>query len=170
MNWEIISALAELFGALGLIISVIYLALQVRNGTATARRAAGHDVMMTINPLLTVLSSDADVTSIWMRGLADFESLNGDEQVRFSCLLLMLTYSWDEALHSHKTKQLDDWALERFTGSMHELARLPGFRSWYGVRKAWLSKNIRDVLEQEMGFNTPQSPFYKPAPDSDGTG
>lgn len=159
MNWEAAAAIGEIAAAVGVIVSLIYLAHQVRHGAATARRAAGHEVMMTTTPLLVALATDADVASIWTRGLASYESLSQQERVRFSCLLLLLTYSWDEVQHGHKAKQLDDWAMQRFMGSMHELARLPGFKMWYEARKAWLSDEIREALEREMQGDV-HSPLY----------
>lgn len=159
MNWEAVGAIAEMAGALGVILSLIYLAVQIRHGATTAKRAAGHDVMMTTTPLLVALASSTEVTSIWMRGLADFSALSAEERVRFSCLLLLLTYSWDEAQHGYRCDQLDDWAIQRFMGSMHELARLPGFQAWYDVRKDWLSDEIREELEREMTHDV-ASPLY----------
>jgi len=155
-----LASISQVAAAFGVIVSLLYLAVQVRNGTVTARRAASHDVMVTINPLLMTLSCDRETSSIWMRGLSNFDSLDSVEKVRFSCLMLTITYSWDEAYHGKKTKQLDDWAVQRFTGSMHELCRLPGFKSWYTVRKSWLSQEIREILEREMKLPTPESSLY----------
>lgn len=160
MNWNAIAAIGEVAGAAGVIISLVYLAVQVRHGAKAARRAAAHDVMTTTTPVLTALVSRSEITSIWMRGLSDFESLDPEERVRFSCLMLLLTYSWDETQHGYNDDQLDEWAMERFMGSMQELARLPGFKSWYEIRKDWLSKEIRVTLEREMGDDV-TSPLYE---------
>jgi flagellar biogenesis protein FliO len=36
MNWEMISAVGQMLGALGVIISIVYLAAQIRNQTTKA--------------------------------------------------------------------------------------------------------------------------------------
>jgi flagellar biogenesis protein FliO len=36
MNWEMISAVGQMLGAIGVIISIIYLAVQIRNQTRKA--------------------------------------------------------------------------------------------------------------------------------------
>lgn len=45
MNWGAIGALAELMGALGVIVSIVYLAVQVRQNTKALRLDAAHNVM-----------------------------------------------------------------------------------------------------------------------------
>ena len=40
MNWEMISAVGQMLGAIGVIISIIYLAAQIRNQNKESRRAA----------------------------------------------------------------------------------------------------------------------------------
>jgi hypothetical protein len=45
MNWEATGALAELIGALGVIVSIVYLAAQVRQNTRALRLDAAHNVM-----------------------------------------------------------------------------------------------------------------------------
>src|SRR5439155_21986454 len=40
MNWEMISAVGQMLGAVGVIISIVYLAAQIRNQNKESRRAA----------------------------------------------------------------------------------------------------------------------------------
>ena len=40
MNWEIISAIGQMLGAIGVIISIVYLAAQIRNQNKENQRAA----------------------------------------------------------------------------------------------------------------------------------
>jgi hypothetical protein len=45
MSWEATGALAEVLGALGVIVSLVYLAVQVRQNTKALRLDAAHNVM-----------------------------------------------------------------------------------------------------------------------------
>jgi heme/copper-type cytochrome/quinol oxidase subunit 1 len=40
MNWEMISAVGQMLGAVGVIISIVYLAAQIRNQNKESRRSA----------------------------------------------------------------------------------------------------------------------------------
>lgn len=55
MNWEAIGAISELVGAIAVLVSVLYLANQIRQSTATTR-------VQTVQHLLTSDTSSADST------------------------------------------------------------------------------------------------------------
>lgn len=53
MNWDAIGAVAEAVGAAGVILSLIYLALQIQRATVTANASAHHQYLLTqssVNP------------------------------------------------------------------------------------------------------------------------
>ena len=162
MNWSAIAAIAELIGAVGVIFSLIYLGSQIKQGATAAKWAGAHEVMTNINDLLILLGGDGETAKVWARGLTDFESLDTVERVRFSSLMLSLTNSWDEAYHAMAAGQIDAWGLQRFTGSIDEFSRMPGFRSWHALRKQWLSDEMRKRLEVLMRVepSAAVAPFY----------
>lgn len=160
VNWSAVAAVAELLGAAGVIGSLVYLAHQMKEGAVAAKWSGAHSVWTNLNDLLMILAGDGEVADIWLRGLLDFESLESTERIRFSALMLCLANSWDEANHALDAGQIDEWGLQRFTGSMNEFAVMPGFKSWYAVRKQWLSADNRVRLEAIMSRENPSSGFY----------
>ena len=70
MNWEAISAIGQIVGALAVIVSLIYLARE-----------------MVEHPYLAKL---------YYRGIQDFQSLKGGNLVRFSALMYQLFYIFRE--------------------------------------------------------------------------
>jgi hypothetical protein len=160
VNWTAIAAIAELVGAFGVIMSLVYLGYQIKQGAAATKWSGAHDVMTNINDLLLTLAGDGEVAKIWTRGLVNFDELNPEEKVRFSSLMLGLVNSWDEAYHALAAGQIDEWGLQRFTGSLNDFAVMPGFKSWFEVRKRWMSADIRSRLEQVMAQQDANSDFY----------
>ena len=53
MNWEAVGAISELVGAIAVLLSLLYLASQIRQGTATTR-------VQTVQHLLTSDTASAD--------------------------------------------------------------------------------------------------------------
>ena len=43
MNWDAVGALAELLGSLAVVISIAYLAIQIKQGAKTARSVATNE-------------------------------------------------------------------------------------------------------------------------------
>lgn len=92
MDWEAIGAVGEVLGAAGVIVTLAYLAMQIRQNTR-ALRAASIDSMTNIaNDIRTHLFSDPEITTIYMKGLSDAETLTDLESERFR--LMMTNALW----------------------------------------------------------------------------
>jgi len=80
VNWEAISAIGQIVGAIAVVTSLIYLATEVDasmrwvsdSHTQWVRQVSGHP----------------DLSELYYRGIHDFESLEGVEIVRFSGLMI----------------------------------------------------------------------------------
>ena len=48
MNWDAVGALAELMGAVGVVVTLIYLSRQVRDNTDSIRRSTAHDALRSV--------------------------------------------------------------------------------------------------------------------------
>ena len=69
MNWEMISAVGQMLGAIGAIISIIYLAAQIRNQNKESRRA-GMKVLTTYrSDLIKSLVENPELSALWLRAL-----------------------------------------------------------------------------------------------------
>ena len=82
MNWEAIGAIGEVVGATGVILSLLYLAIQIR-GEARAKRASTvHDQSNAYRDFLHSIAADDQLSDIYLRGLRDAEELDETELVR----------------------------------------------------------------------------------------
>ena len=64
VNWEAISAIGQLVGALAVVISLIYVAREIRSNARSARLAS----VGTINRWLGQLATDRHLADVWHRG------------------------------------------------------------------------------------------------------
>ena len=88
MNWD---AVAEVLGAFGVIASLAYLAVQIRQNTfsmdRTARAAKGaayQDFLGYFQNSMMPLAFDETISEIIRRGMIDFDSLSEAETFRFT--------------------------------------------------------------------------------------
>ena len=76
MNWEAIGAIGELFGAIAVVATLMYLARQMRqDARATTGETMGSWLADYNNMLLEILR-DPEVARICRQGLTDFEQLD----------------------------------------------------------------------------------------------
>ena len=90
MNWDAIGAVAEIVGALTILLSVIYVAVQLRQSNTIAQGEAERDLHNHWMHGLESLVADKWTTETFLRGLADFDSLTSVEKTRLSYKLIEL--------------------------------------------------------------------------------
>jgi hypothetical protein len=96
VNWEAISAIGQIVGALAVVISLIYLASEVRRNTRATQLAAMRSMHDAFNRWIQQLTERPDVRELYYRGIHDFDSLKGADLVGFSTLMNQLFRTVEE--------------------------------------------------------------------------
>src|SRR5215212_2457275 len=110
MNWEMISGVGQMLGAIGVIISIVYLAAQIRNQNKESQRAAMNALTTHWSDLNRTLVENPEMAVLWLRALRSFDDLDAESKLRFGAHLGRLL---------------------RFADSLY----LPGFQTWWATRK-----------------------------------
>jgi len=152
MNWEAIGAIGEVIGALAVVVSLIYLASQIRLNNSLARNDSLQTVLQSEMNFASIIINNAD---IWDRVIAG-ESFSDREENRKATILYNL-YLLDSAnrYFQYTTGYLDNDAWEGRRKTLHQLVRWPMFEIWRnslgasGHSKAFL-KVIDEIRAEEV--------------------
>ena len=79
-------SLGEIIGAMGVIATVIYLAVQIRKQTDESRLAATRQLATQYQDVLRFIAADERLSEIWLRGIKDYKSLPDTERLRISLI------------------------------------------------------------------------------------
>ena len=90
MNWEAISAVGEIVGAITVVATLIYLAVQVRRSTAATQAASIQAAAATDHEFLLTIGSDPVTAQLWSSYLAAPETLPDDQKVQGHLLMASL--------------------------------------------------------------------------------
>ena len=82
MNWESISAISEFVAALAVIVSLIYLAAQVRSGADTFKTSLRDSAFTSLMEYNYAILADPDLSWIFQKGMRDFASLDEQQRAR----------------------------------------------------------------------------------------
>lgn len=96
MNWEAVSAIAAVVGALVVMVSVVYLATQVRQANLQAQGSAHADWLIAWNDTIKGWITDQETIEVLRRGWSDFDSLSKTQQAIF---------------HLHHSALINQWLL-----------------------------------------------------------
>jgi len=108
MNWEAIGAVAELSGAIGVIASLVYLATQIGHNTRASAVEAKLAAAEMLAGFVDMLIVDPTLNEIFMRGRSSSESLNVEEQQRFSNMVMKTMWLCSAAHFQLRTGTLSD--------------------------------------------------------------
>jgi hypothetical protein len=95
MNWEAIGAVGETVGALAVLVTLVYLAVQIQQNTKAVQAAAVDSANSHVSKIREAIIADADVANIFRRGSQDPASLSEDDAIRYRLLIhnIMLALS-----------------------------------------------------------------------------
>jgi len=103
VNWEAISAIGQLVGALAVVVSLIYVTREIRSNALSARLAS----VCTINRWLGQLATNPHLADVWHRGIRDCESLKEPDRETFNGFILQLFHIFNEMYYEQLEGHLD---------------------------------------------------------------
>lgn len=111
MNWDALGAIAELVGAVAVVASLLYLAVQVRASTRASSVEAKLESARLLNDFIDSLIQNPELNALWLQGRKNIESLPPEDYLRFSnmCLKGMWFFSAGYFQFRQGTLAEDDW-------------------------------------------------------------
>ena len=137
MNWEAISAIGQIVGAIAVVISLIYLAREIRSNARETRRAAMRSALDALIRFSQQITAHADLAELRHRGLADFESLEGTDRSRFDSYMHVLFRTVEDVYYQHLQGNLDPRVWRGLEVVLSETNALPGVQAWWRSRSHW---------------------------------
>lgn len=148
MNWDAINAISQFVSSIAVVLSVLYLAKEVRRSTRVAKVAAQDAAASAVRDVTNTFMESADMSRIWGAGLEDIKTLSREEQARF----FHATHQFLKALetiHFHHVNGLMDEQLWR---GWQELLRhyisAPGIARYWEIRSELFSARFREFINQ----------------------
>ncbi len=150
MNWEAIGAIGEFVGALAVVLTLGYLALQVRQNTTGMRVAAKLEItkqfadytdLLLLNPELLELNTKA------MQGAR----LEGElEQAQFNILLVRASWYFSSMFFQYRAQTLsqEEWHESQVLIDMY--CSSPGYREYWEENSYRFSPDFVDYIEERM--------------------
>lgn len=151
MNWEAIGAVGEVIGAFGVIASLGYLAVQIRQNTSSVRASTLQDMNEASTSFLDLMASDEDLGRIFMSGGHDLETLSAAERSRFNFSILAFLRrieSFERATRFNRIHS-DEWAGLR--ASCVDVMSRPGSRTWWSENAERFNPSFVEWLNGELG-------------------
>jgi hypothetical protein len=157
MNWTAISAVADTFAALAVVLSLVYLGMQIRNQIAESRSAVVNSLTQQWGDFMGRMA-DGHLNELWRRGIEDFGALDDVERGRTSALFLHFTQIFESLYLQKCDGKVDPDLWKGLEARIRDIYSNPGVRQWWSLRSHWFSPRfqsfIEALLEETEGQNT----------------
>lgn len=134
MNWDAIGAIGEIIGALAVVVSLLYLALQIRSQNSQAKLTALHD-MSKEQRLASELMATGNLSDIFVRANEDYSSISEAESVQLIVFVSGLFRAWESAFLENRDGNLDKIVWTALSRDYIQPMGALSFQHIWGIRK-----------------------------------
>jgi hypothetical protein len=165
VNWEAISAIGQIVGAIAVVISLIYVATEVRNSARATQLASRRSISEIFALWSRQLAEHSDLRELYYRGLHDFESLEGADLVGFATLMHPLFRLYEEAYYAHLEGDVDPRLWRGWEAAMRDINGYLGVQAYWRSRSHWFNEEFVKFINQLQQTAKPPRLYREPRED-----
>lgn len=143
MNWDAIGAIGEVIGALGVIITLAYLALQIRQNTTMMRANVKQSQTTVTQNLMQVWLDNSELI---MKANAGSE-LTAKEDYELKILARAILRGWESYCYMYDVGLLDESEWSGIKRSIERFGSQPHLAAGYMEMRLELSERLRAVID-----------------------
>jgi hypothetical protein len=143
---EDLGNVGEFVAAIATLITLIYLAVQIRQNTGSVKAAAAQSVLAALNEALQSAASTPQLARVVVLGQSDYNRLSEEERLQF----IVWQFGWlrivEQAYHSHLLGHLDPRIWNGHAKHMESVVQAPVFGRWWRLRQSLFSPEFREFI------------------------
>jgi hypothetical protein len=167
MNWEALGAIGEIVGAIAVIATLGYLAVQIRHNSRSVEASTRVSVGQARREVNLAIATDPELSELLIRGIADYSSLRADERQRYN-MYLRTVFNHIGEIHTHYRRGFatqDLWESERIV--LRGLLTRPELREWWRRTSEIFPSELRNEVESIIASIEEPTPAAPQAVEAD---
>jgi len=148
------ASIAEIIGAFAVVISLLYVGVQVNDSTSAVRAASANDVNVALQSWYLEIGTDQQTSELFYTALISEEALSNEEEFQFLMMLHGAFLAFQNSYLLAEEGTIDIELREAITAAIVGIKNLPGMRRYWRQRKSYLHSGFADyvdqLLQQEM--------------------
>jgi len=134
MELEILSQLGEFVGGIGVIVSLVYLAFQVRSNTRSQRADMTARILDRMAAQQHTYAFDPEASRFFTRAITDPAALNVEERNQFAWLMTEFLSAMEFLMQQHQAGNVDEETWLRWSSTIDWWLSFPGIREFWKGR------------------------------------
>jgi hypothetical protein len=147
MNWDAIGALGELAGATGVVLSLVYVAVQIRDNTRSQQAATYHAMISAKNQVNLQISTSDYAPLILLKGSKDYRGLEVEERHRFNLLMRSILGVCEDIFVQYSKGFSDIQDHDINMKMVRDLLKQPGIEHWLSQNRHLFRKEFLSEID-----------------------
>jgi hypothetical protein len=160
MNWDAVGAVGEILGAVAVVISLVYLASQIKLTRAQAKSDAEQAVLKE-HKHTAEMSTRPEMARVLSKGVDSYETLDSVEQIQFNGFWVKYLYTFLSIRDVYLQGNIEEARYLTFEKDLVRCWLSPGMKQWWAiVRHTHIEVlPVMDELLENAGNETPYSDY-----------
>ncbi len=168
MSIQDLGSIGEFLSSIAVLVSLIYLAVQIKHNTAAAQTSTYQSVVSDFGALNRAMARTPDLAMLFVNAMEDFGSLSASEKARVSQLYFSSFHYFENMYYQNQKGYLENEVWEGWKRLMLTYHSRPGFQAWWVLRRDVFSKSFVEFLSKEK-LDKPVASYFdviQTTPDS----
>ena len=147
MSWAAISAISGMLAAIAVVISVVYLAIQVQRNTQATYSQAHHLTTIALAETAATIASSGELSRVYRLGLSAPDQLDEDEFFRFAAIATSQFRTFENLFFQYRSGLVSEDFWNGHRENILWFFHCPGTQIWWKDKRLAYSKGFREFLE-----------------------
>ena len=156
MNWEAVGAISQIVGAVLVGITLVYLAIQLRQNTSALKSSTFLSISALMGSTMEVWATHSDLAPLLIKAQAGLDELSPDERARFGFLMMMAFRRVETVVVQRHLGFIDPELTEGFERSALSVLNAKGMRQWWDASKDAFSNLFSAWVDEKLVSNLPR--------------
>lgn len=147
MTWEAVAAISQALGAIAVVLTVVYLAVQVRKNWIATESHTYYLATSAGAQTAASIAASVELSRIYQTGLTSPDQLDEKESFRFALLLISQFRRYENLFFQYRSGMIDEdyWIAQR--ENILWFFHRPGVQIWWKEKRLAFGQGFRHFLE-----------------------
>ena len=151
MNWEAIGAIGEVGGGIAVVVTLVYLARQIRQSTQATHIAAYHQAQEQLWSAGVAIATDPGLAEILVRAAdGGIDGLAPPERIRLEMAMSSLHFGFESLTALHEKGLIDTELWQNWFDNVVPMLASPLGREYLASRRGSISRRLETLVDEHL--------------------
>jgi hypothetical protein len=157
VNWDAVGAISETVGAIVVVVSLVYLAVQIKKNTNLAKSEYHTTSVAGASRFFHWKSANLENAQIFTTGMKDFRALSIKERVILDGVLMDLLLMFRDIQEAHERGLMELDTYNAWLNFLSTTLGMPGGKMWWEQARVLFLKRLQAAIDSGIEKTLPQN-------------